>query len=110
MHHHEETERKWSHKKSRAREEFETLNMQAFVSVVLAAILLGFIVHEFFHIFTIADVSSITIRFGSTVSPFGVCCLGENESAMEELAYLLQLITAIGWIILNKQAYVKKQN
>ena len=111
MQEHDETEGKWaSEKKRHQREKFETLNMQAFISVILAAILLGFIVHEFFHIVTIESVSSVTIRFGSTSSPLSICCLEENESAMEELAYLLQLITTIGWIIINKQTYVQKGN
>ena len=109
MHEHTEAEGKWPSERHQ-REKFETLNMQAFVSVILAAILLGFIVHEFFHIVTIESVSSVTIRFGSTSSPLSICCLEENESAMEELAYLLQLITTIGWIILNKQTYVEKGN
>jgi|SRR3989344_1029877 len=109
MHRHEETETgKWPGTRSHSKEEFETLSMPAFVSVVLAAILLGFIAHEFFHILTIANVSSITIRFGSTGSPFSVCCLEANENSMEEIAYLLQLIITVGWIILNKSTYVKK--
>ena len=107
MHTHEKTGGNWPSKRG-AKEEFETLHMQTFVSVILAAILLGFIVHEIFHIIAIPDVSSVTIRFGSSISPFSICCLGENENPMEELAYLLQLITTLVWIVINKQAYVKK--
>ena len=110
MHEHNESKGKWQSEKHHHMEKFETIDMQVFVSVVLSAILLGFIVHEFFHLLTIVNVSSFTIRFGSTSSPISVCCLDKNEIPMEELAYLLQLMATIGWIIINKQAYVKQVN
>lgn len=69
-------------------------------NLVLGALLFGLIVHELFHVLTISQVSSITLRFGS-LNFIGVCCLKGTEQALENMAYLLQGLATIGWIIVG---------
>jgi len=84
---------------------FEEFDMNAFVSVLLAAILIGFIVHELVHMLLISNVSSITLRFGQPVASVSICCLSPRESAYEELAYTIQFIVTLLWIIVNNNIY-----
>ena len=87
------------------KKEFEEFDMLAFVSVLLAGVLLGFIAHELVHMLLISNVSSITVRFGQPVASASVCSLSPGESAYEELAYTNQFIVTILWIILNNNIY-----
>ena len=87
---------------------FEGINLLAFTSVLLAAVMLGFIAHELVHLALISDISSIVITFGSSKSPLGICCLSEGELAMEELAYLAQFIVTLSWVAANHNLYVGK--
>ena len=87
------------------KKEFEEFDIPAFVSVMLAGILLGFIAHELVHMLLISNLSSITIRFGQPIASASVCCLSPGESAYEELAYTVQFTVTLLWIILNNKIY-----
>ncbi len=89
------------------REEQE-IDIAAFASVMLAGMLLGFISHELVHLFLISNPTSITIWFGSSVNAITVCCLNEMENAFEEVAYFVQIVVTILWIIVNKNIYLKE--
>ena len=87
----------------------DEINITAFISVLLAGLLLGFIAHELFHFLTIANVSSITINFGNTKAALSTCCLSADENAMEEFAYTVQFIVTIGWVILNSGVFLRTE-
>lgn len=84
------------------------VNMQAFVSVVLAAVLLGFVAHETFHILTIQHPSKLTIHFGAGDFSVTTCCLVGNDDAMEGMAYALQFGAMIGWVWFNRKIFSPK--
>ena len=68
----------------------------AFVTLFLASMLAGILAHEGFHIITMDNPHSITIHFGSIAGKLvTICCLTENESSNEPIAYLIQSITVI---------------
>ena len=89
------------------KESSEEINLPALISVMLAGILLGFIAHELFHILTIDSISSLTVYFGGGKNTVAICCLSEGESAMEEIAYFIQAVVTIGWIILNTRVFAR---
>ncbi len=70
------------------------------INIVLGALFLGVVAHELFHFAVISEVSSIIFRFGSP-DIVAVCCLSGTELAMENIAYLLQGIVTLGWIIIG---------
>ena len=86
---------------------YDSIDIVAFVSVLFAAIFFGFLAHEVFHLLTIHEVSSLTIRFGAAPIPVSVCCLQSNEKAMEEIAYFIQFLVTIAWIAFNSRVYAK---
>ena len=88
-----------------SKQEFEEINILAFTSVLFAAILLGFLAHELIHLILISDVSSITLYFGAQENLISVCCLTGSEQAYEELAYAVQAIVTVGWIIINSGVF-----
>ena len=90
------------------KKEFEEFDIAAFVSVLFAGILFGFIAHEIVHMLLISNLSSITIRFGQPIASVSVCCLSPGESAYEELAYTIQFVVTIVWVILNNNIYRRK--
>ncbi|HZX19983.1 MAG TPA: hypothetical protein VFF13_03140 [archaeon] len=87
---------------------FERINIAAFISVLLAAVLLGFIVHELVHVALIKKATTITLHFGESQNLISVCCLGPLESANEEIAYFIQFVVTIGWIIVNSNVFREK--
>jgi len=91
-----------------AKKKFQVIDIRAFASVMFAAILIGFVVHEFVHLFLISNPSSITLWFGQVQHSVTVCCLSPTEYAFEELAYLVQFIATVLWIAINWSVYVKR--
>ena len=87
--------------------EFDEINLQGFVSVMLAALLLGFTAHEIVHVVLISNPSKITIHFGSEEFALTTCCLEKGEMAYEEIAYGIQFLTTIAWIIGNRHVFLK---
>ena len=75
----------------------------------VAGVLLGFVAHELFHILTISSLSSFTVYFGGGKNAVSTCCLSEGESAMEEIAYFIQTVATIGWIIINSNVFLQKE-
>ena len=90
-----------------AKKEFQVINITAFVSVALAAVLLGFVAHEVFHLLAISEVSSLTVHFGDAKSALSTCCLSEGESALEEIAYFIQFVVTLGWIMANSRVFLE---
>lgn len=85
----------------------QQIDIPAFASVMLAAIFLGFITHELFHLLVISNPSSLTIWFGKVSHSVTVCCLDPMESAFEEIAYLVQLIVTFVWVVINHKTYIR---
>lgn len=92
-----------------SKQELEEINILALTSVLFAAILLGFLAHELTHIFLISNVSSITLYFGAQENLISVCCLSGTEQAYEELAYAIQAIVTVGWVIINSKVFIQKE-
>ena len=89
------------------KDRFHEIDIRAFTSVLFAALLLGFAAHEVFHILTISEPSKVTIHFGAGAFSATTCCLVGGDSAMEEVAYLLQFAVMIGWVWLNRSLIVR---
>ncbi|MCR4369189.1 MAG: hypothetical protein NUV67_04760 [archaeon] len=90
-----------------AKADFDEIDLMAFTSVLLAAFLLGFIVHELVHVATISHPVRVSIYFGSNQFALGTCCLLEGEQPLLELSYAIQFIATIGWIIMNRKVFIK---
>ncbi|VVB98896.1 Uncharacterised protein [uncultured archaeon] len=88
----------------------EAINIPSFFSVMFAGILLGFIAHELVHILLIPEVTSITIRFGGSTVPVSVCCLNEGQKPLEEIAFFVQFLLTIVWIVFNRNIYLHQGN
>ncbi len=84
------------------------IELQALVSVLFAAILVGFMVHELTHILLISEPSRLTVHFG-TGQPLAVttCCLQADEAANEEIAYASQFIAMAAWLLINRNLFMK---
>lgn len=74
-------------------------------NLVFGGVALGIIAHELFHILTMSQVSTITYRFGTLLMPnqnfISVCCLIGMETAMENIAYLVQGLVTATWILVG---------
>lgn len=92
-----------------SKQELEEINILALTSVLFAAILLGFLAHELIHIILISNVSRITLYFGAQENLISVCCLSGTEQAYEELAYAVQAIVTVGWVIINSKGFIQKE-
>ena len=71
-----------------------------FITLILAAFLAGILAHEAFHVIAMDDPHSITIHFGSIAGKLvSICCLTENESSNEPIAYFIQSIVLVAYFL-----------
>lgn len=74
------------------------------ITLVFGAVFVGAIAHELFHVIAIQNASAITFRWGSP-KLISVCCLSEQESAMENVAYFIQALVTLAWIVIGTKIY-----
>jgi hypothetical protein len=80
-------------------------NFWLFVCVALSGVLIGGVIHEFAHVILIQHPTQFRVHFGDSSTIFSTCCLGPGEYAYEEIAYAIQFVVSLGWILAFKNNF-----
>lgn len=78
-----------------------------FVVLIISSFTVGIVIHEGFHIVTMENPTSLSLRFSPL--KLTVCCLEENEIANETQAYFIQLTVMLLWIFIGSAAWDREE-
>lgn len=85
--------------------ENSTFSYFTFVNVSLAGVLLSGLAHEFVHILLINHPVQLRVHFGDAKAVFSTCCLSPGETPYEGVAYAIQFLVLVAWIVLNRRTF-----
>ncbi len=81
------------------------ISVPSFVNVAIAGVTLGGIFHEIVHVLLLNHPTQLRLHFGDTNAIFSTCCLLPGELANEEIAYAVQFLVTIAWVIYFENLY-----
>ena len=84
------------------------INVTAFLNVAISSVAVGGIVHEIVHVFLLNHPTQLRLHFGDPTAIFSTCCLVAGELANEEIAYAVQFLVTIGWMIYFEKIFYSK--
>jgi hypothetical protein len=86
------------------------ISIPMFINVVISGIAVGGIIHEFVHVLLLQHATQLRLHFGDPTAIFSTCCLLPGELANEEIAYAVQFLITIGWIIYFEKFFYDKND
>lgn len=81
------------------------ISVSGFVNVAIAGVAVGGIMHEIVHVLLLNHATQLRLHFGDPYAIFSTCCLLPGELANEEIAYAVQFLVTIGWVIYFELLY-----
>ncbi len=81
------------------------ISIPGFVNVAVAGVAVGGIMHEIVHVLLLNHPTQLRLHFGDPYAIFSTCCLLPGELANEEIAYAVQFLVTIGWVIYFELMY-----
>lgn len=81
------------------------ISVSGFVNVAISGVAVGGIMHEIVHVLLLSHATQLRLHFGDPYAIFSTCCLLPGELANEEIAYAVQFLVTIGWVIYFELLY-----
>ena len=81
------------------------ISVPSFVNVAISGVAVGGIIHEIVHILLLSHPTQLRLHFGDPYAIFSTCCLLPGELANEEIAYAVQFLVTIAWVIYFENLY-----
>lgn len=76
-----------------------------FICVAFSGIMIGGVIHEFTHVMLISHPTQFRVHFGDSSAILSTCCLNPGEWDQEILAYLIQFVVTLGWILAFRELF-----
>lgn len=89
--------------------EGSSFNFWLFICVAFSGLMIGGIIHEFTHVVLISHPTQFRVHFGDSSSILSTCCLNPGEYDYELLAYGIQFLVMMGWILTFREYFMKSQ-
>ena len=83
------------------------INWLVLLNVLLASIVIGVLVHEFFHLATYSDPVSICLESSEAGLRISACCLSAGEQSLELFCSMITGGIMLIWVMLNIKQIVK---
>lgn len=78
---------------------------RTFINVSLAALLISGLAHELVHALLINHPVQLRFHFGDSNAILSTCCLSPGEQPYEAVAYGIQFLVLVAWMVLNRHTF-----
>ncbi len=78
---------------------------RTFINVSLAGLLISGLAHEFVHVLLINHPVQLRFHFGDAKAIFSTCCLAPGEQPYEGIAYSVQFLVLVAWMLFNRHTF-----